>query len=77
MAPGSEFSWFHSRILGGRTNHYGRTQLRFSAYDFKPYSTDGLGTNWPISYEDVAPYYDKAERFIGLYGNHGGLAQRS
>ena len=68
VAPGSEFRWFRSRILGGRTNHYGRISLRFSDYDFKPYSRDGLGDDWPVSYEDVAPWYDKAERFIGVTG---------
>jgi choline dehydrogenase-like flavoprotein len=68
-APGSEFRWFRSRILGGRTNHYGRITLRFADYDFKPYSRDGLGTDWPISYEDIAPYYDKAEAFIGVTGS--------
>ncbi len=61
VAPGSDFSWFRSRILGGRTNHYGRVTLRFADYDFKPRSRDGLGFDWPISYEDLAPYYDKAE----------------
>ena len=39
VAPGSEFSWFRSRVLGGRTNHYGRVTLRFADYDFKPKST--------------------------------------
>ena len=73
VAPGSEFRWFRSRILGGRTNHYGRITLRFSDYDFKPYSTDGLGTDWPISYEDVVPYYEKVERFIGVSGTKEGL----
>lgn len=68
VAPGSKFRWFRSRILGGRTNHYGRITLRFADYDFKPYSTDGLGTDWPITYDEVAPYYDKAERFIGVSG---------
>jgi choline dehydrogenase-like flavoprotein len=68
VAPGSEFRWFRSRILGGRTNHYGRISLRFADYDFKPYSRDGLGTDWPISYEDVAPYYDKVEKYIGVTG---------
>jgi choline dehydrogenase-like flavoprotein len=68
VAPGSDFSWFRSRILGGRTNHYGRVTLRFADYDFKPRSRDGLGWDWPISYEDLAPYYDKAERFIGVVG---------
>jgi choline dehydrogenase-like flavoprotein len=60
VAPGSDFSWFRSRILGGRTNHYGRVTLRMADYDFKPRSTDGLGFDWPIGYDDLAPYYDKA-----------------
>jgi len=72
-APGTEFRWFRSRILGGRTNHYGRISLRFSDYDFKPYSSDGLGTDWPIGYEDLAPYYDKAEAFIGVTGTKEGI----
>ena len=69
MAPGSDFSWFRSRILGGRTNHYGRVTLRFADYDFKPKTRDGLGFDWPISYERPAPYYDKAETFIGVVGS--------
>ena len=69
VAPGSDFSWFRSRILGGRTNHYGRVTLRMADYDFKPRTTDGLGWDWPISYDDLAPYYDKAERFIGVTGS--------
>ena len=73
VAPGSDFSWFRSRILGGRTNHYGRVTLRMSDYDFKPRSTDGLGWDWPISYDDLAPYYDKAERFIGVTGTTEGI----
>jgi choline dehydrogenase-like flavoprotein len=73
VARGSDFRWFRSRILGGRTNHYGRISLRFADYDFKPYSFDGLGTDWPISYEDVAPYYEKVERFIGISGTKEGI----
>ena len=73
VAPGSDFSWFRSRILGGRTNHYGRVTLRMAGYDFKPRSTDGLGFDWPISYADMAPYYDKAERFIGVTGTVEGI----
>src|SRR5687768_12102868 len=68
VAPGRDFSWFRSRVLGGRTNHYGRVTLRMSDYDFKPRSADGLGFDWPITYDDLAPYYDKAERFIGVTG---------
>ena len=73
VAPGSDFSWFRSRVLGGRTNHYGRVTLRMADYDFKPKSTDGLGFDWPIAYADMAPYYDKAERFIGVTGTPEGI----
>ncbi len=73
VGAGSEFQWFRSRIIGGRTNHYGRMSFRFSDYDFKPYDRDGLGVNWPISYEDIAPYYDKAETLIGVTGSHEGI----
>ncbi len=72
-APDTSFRWFRSRILGGRTNHYGRISLRFADYDFKPYSTDGLGSDWPITYEELAPYYDKAEAFIGVTGTKEGI----
>jgi choline dehydrogenase-like flavoprotein len=73
VAPGSKFEWFRSRIIGGRTNHYGRMSFRFADYDFKPYARDGLGTDWPISYQDIAPYYDKAEEFIGVVGSVEGI----
>ena len=73
VAPGSDFSWFRSRVLGGRTNHYGRVTLRFADYDFRPRERDGLGVDWPISYEDLAPYYDKAETFIGVTGTKEGI----
>jgi choline dehydrogenase-like flavoprotein len=68
MAPGSRFHWFRSRIVGGRTNHWGRIALRFAPVDFKARSTDGLGDDWPIGYEDLAPYYDKVESYIGVFG---------
>jgi choline dehydrogenase-like flavoprotein len=72
-APGTDFRWWRGRMLGGRTNHYGRISLRMGPYDFKPYSRDGKGFDWPISYEDLAPYYDKAEELIGVFGTHEGL----
>ena len=68
-----EFWWWRPRMLGGRTNHWGRISLRFGEYDFKPRSRDGLGYDWPISYEDLAPYYDKAEMMVGIYGSNEGL----
>ena len=69
-AEGTEFRWWRARMLGGRTNHWGRISLRMGPYDFKPYSRDGLGFDWPMTYEDVAPYYDKTERLIGVYGSN-------
>jgi choline dehydrogenase-like flavoprotein len=68
-APGSTFRWFRSRIVGGRTNHWGRVALRFSAANFKPRSADGMGDDWPITYEELAPYYDKVESYIGVFGS--------
>ncbi|HKD05594.1 MAG TPA: GMC family oxidoreductase [Bryobacteraceae bacterium] len=73
VAEGSEFKWFRSRILGGRTNHYGRISLRFSDYDFKPYEFDGLGYDWPMTYEEMAPWYDKAEDWVGVTGTKEGF----
>jgi choline dehydrogenase-like flavoprotein len=70
---GGRFDWWRARMLGGRTNHWGRISLRNGPYDFKPRSRDGLGFDWPIRYEDVAPYYDKVELLIGVYGSNEGL----
>jgi choline dehydrogenase-like flavoprotein len=67
-APGSDFQWFRSRIVGGRTNHWGRIALRFAPVDFRSKTRDGLGDDWPIAYEDLAPYYDKVESYIGVFG---------
>jgi choline dehydrogenase-like flavoprotein len=73
VGEGSQFKWFRSRIVGGRTNHYGRMSFRFSEFDFKARDRDGLGHNWPIDYSDISPYYDKAERFIGVTGSVEGI----
>ena len=67
-APGSDFRWFRSRIVGGRTNHWGRIALRFAPVDFRSYTRDSLGADWPITYDDLAPYYDKVESYIGVFG---------
>ena len=68
-----QFDWWRSRMMGGRTNHWARHSLRNGPYDFKPKSRDGLGFDWPMSYEDLAPYYDKVEMLIGVYGENNGL----
>jgi hypothetical protein len=72
-APGEKFLWFRARMLGGRTNHWGRISLRFGPRDFKARSQDGLGDDWPIGYDDIKPYYDKLDRFVGLFGSMEGM----
>jgi len=69
MAPGTKFDWWRARMLGGRTNHWGRISLRFGPYDFNRKSRDGLGDDWPISYDDVKPWYDETDKLIGIFGS--------
>ena len=67
----TEFSWFRAQMLGGRTNHWGRISLRMGPEDFQP--TDGLTDRWPITYDEVKPFYDKVDKMIGVYGTNEGL----
>jgi len=70
---GTKWDWWRARMLGGRTNHWGRISLRFGPKDFKRRSIDGLGDDWPIGYEDVKPYYDRIDQLIGVFGTNEGL----
>ncbi|TBR18198.1 MAG: GMC family oxidoreductase [Chitinophagaceae bacterium] len=70
---GTKWDWWRARMLGGRTNHWGRISLRFGPHDFKRKSIDGLGDNWPIGYEDVKPFYDRIDKLIGIFGTNEGL----
>lgn len=72
-APGTKFSWFRSRMLGGRTNHWGRISLRFGPDDFRRKSIDGLGEDWPITYDEVKPFYDEIDSMLGVFGTNEGL----
>jgi choline dehydrogenase-like flavoprotein len=72
-APGTKFDWWRARMLGGRTNHWGRISLRFGPYDFNRKSRDGLGDDWPITYDDVKPWYDETDKLIGIFGSTEGL----
>ena len=73
VAAGQRFDWWRARMLGGRTNHWGRISLRFGPDDFRRKSLDGLGDDWPISYDDLKPYYDDVDRLIGVFGSTEGL----
>jgi len=69
------FSWQgRLRVTGGRTNVWGRVSLRLSDLDLKAASHDGYGDDWPISYKDLAPYYDIVEEYVGICGQNEGLA---
>jgi choline dehydrogenase-like flavoprotein len=69
------FTWIRMRVLGGRTLSWGRQAYRMSDLDFKAASHDGYGENWPISYQELAPYYDLVESYIGVSGQREGLSQ--
>jgi choline dehydrogenase-like flavoprotein len=72
---GKPFDWVRARAVGGRTLVWGRVALRLSAMDFKAASHDGYGDDWPISYDDLKPYYDNVDRLIGVMGTNEGLPQ--
>lgn len=71
---GKPFLWIRGKQLGGRLHTYGRMLLRWTDYDFKAASRDGYGEDWPISYDELSPYYDKVEEFLGVYGGQDGVA---
>src|ERR1700742_3302284 len=73
--PDKPFTWIRARQVGGRTIQWGRQSYRFSDYDFKAASRDGYGQDWPISYADLAPYYDMVEEFVGVSGSYENLPQ--
>lgn len=62
------FHWIRQRVLGGRTMSWGRQSYRLSDLDFKAASHDGYGKDWPISHDEIAPYYSKVENFVGISG---------
>jgi choline dehydrogenase-like flavoprotein len=69
------FHWIRGYHLGGRSLMWGRQSYRLSAQDFEANAKDGHGSDWPIRYEDIAPWYDHVERFIGVAGSKEGLPQ--
>ncbi len=73
--PAKPVNWFRLRILGGRSLVWGRQSYRLSDLDFKAASHDGYGDDWPISYAELAPWYDKVEQFVGISGAAEGVPQ--
>ncbi|HKE95799.1 MAG TPA: GMC family oxidoreductase [Povalibacter sp.] len=71
----NRFDWMRGYQVGGRSLTWGRQSYRWSAMDFESNAKDGVGVDWPIRYEELAPWYDHVERFIGVSGTAEGLAQ--
>ncbi|PYP35343.1 MAG: GMC family oxidoreductase [Gemmatimonadetes bacterium] len=69
------FYWFRARQVGGKSIIWGRQVYRWSDLDFEANARDGIAVDWPIRYADIAPWYDRVERFIGVSGQAEGLAQ--
>lgn len=74
-AEGKPFNWFRGYHLGGRSLTWGRQCYRWSAIDFEANAKDGFGVPWPIGYDDIAPWYEYTERFVGISGQPEGLSQ--
>ncbi|MGH7700025.1 MAG: GMC oxidoreductase [Gemmatimonadales bacterium] len=68
------FYWFRARQVGGKSIIWGRQVYRWSDLDFEANLRDGIAVDWPIRYRDIAPWYDRVERFIGVSGQAEGLA---
>src|SRR5690348_9079114 len=69
------FDWYRGYHVGGRSLMWGRCSFRLSDIDFEANARDGLGTDWPIRYKDVAPWYSYVERFAGIAGSKEGMPQ--
>lgn len=69
------FSWIRSRALGGRTLLWAGQSYRMSDYDFKAAGSDGVGEDWPLTYQELSPYYDRVERLLRVRGTCEGLPQ--
>lgn len=70
---GERFNWYRSRRVGGRLHLWGRNALRISDRDLHPSAHDGFGEDWPISYADLEPWYERVETFMGVHGEAAGI----
>jgi choline dehydrogenase-like flavoprotein len=69
------FDWFRGYHVGGRSLTWGRQSYRWSDYDFEANAKDGIAVDWPIRYNDLAPWYSYVEKFAGISGSRDGLPQ--
>ena len=73
--PGTGYEWLRGHHVGGRSLLWARMSFRFSDHDFEANKSDGVGVDWPIRYNDLAPWYDRVEEFVGVSGSYEGLGQ--
>lgn len=73
--PKDPYYWVRIRLIGGKTLRWGRASWRLSDYEFRGKDHDGHGDNWPVSYKDLAPYYDRVEPMFRVSGRKEGLPQ--
>ena len=71
----NRFDWIRGNHVGGRSIMWGRQCYRWSDLDFEANAKDGHGSNWPIRYKDIAPWYSYVEKFVGISGSKENLAQ--
>ncbi len=72
---GDPYYWVRARLIGGKTMMWGRASWRLSDHVFAAKDIDGFGENWPVRYQDLAPYYDKAEPLFRVAGRRDGIPQ--
>lgn len=73
--PQDPYYWVRIRLLGGKTLLWGRASWRMSNFEFKCKDHDGFGGDWPIAYEDLAPFYDRVEPLFHVAGRKEGFSQ--
>ncbi|QKZ12431.1 GMC oxidoreductase [Spirosoma sp. KUDC1026] len=67
------FDWIRGYQVGGKSLLWARQTQRWSRFDFEANARDGAAVDWPIRYEDIAPWYSHVEKFVGISGNKDGL----
>jgi choline dehydrogenase-like flavoprotein len=67
------FDWIRAYHTGGKSMHWGRHSYRWNRQDFEANAKDGIGVDWPIRYEDIAPWYGHVEKFVGVNGKKNNL----
>ena len=69
------FDWYRGYHVGGRSLMWGRQSYRWSDFDFEANAKDGIAIDWPIRYNDLAPWYDHVEKHAGINGTHENMPQ--